>query len=387
MGSSVSILVPKYRIECGDARELTARLAPESVDCVVTSPPYYALRDYHVDGQYGLEPTMHEYIDKILGVMDELWRVLKPTGSLWLNLGDTYFNGVVGAGGTERLHAEHFARIMFDPVRVSAPVGRKSLMGVPWRIALAMLDRGWILRNVVVYAKPNPIPHPVFDRLTASWEPVFFFTKSDRYYFDLDQIRVPQSSGPSVVPWDALDHRTELGTEPMGDVPASRTHAIRARKRPKGYTGHPLGKNPGDVWWIAPEGGDDRHYATFPERLVARCLQASCPPKVCATCHRPPIRRRTGWEWCGCGGEREPGTVLDPFVGSGTTVAVAVKLGLNGIGFDLSPEYCEIARKRVESVRAPMLDLDKEAEQSMDHRWPSSQRPRALSMLETGGWS
>lgn len=353
---------PNFHILTGDAVSVLKDLEPDSIDCVLTSPPYYALRDYHIDGQIGLEITLHHYLDHLMLVVSEVQRVLKPTGVFWLNLGDTYYNPTVTGkkpAGKNAKRADRYDEIGFHFPNVYAPVQRKSLMAIPWRAALSMLDRGWVLRNVVTWAKPNPMPHPVMDRLTASWEPVFMFTKSDRYFFDLDSIRVKSVSGVSTAAWNEIDSTTEFGTEEVGDTPASRTHALRKRKHVQGYTGNPLGKNPGDVWLISPDTNDnDNHFASFPELLVSRCLQAGCPANVCEVCGLPPIRTRAGWDWCKCNAGYKPGVVLDPFVGSGTTCAVAAKLGLDSIGIELNPEYAEAARRRVELAAVERLDLE-----------------------------
>lgn len=374
---------PNFHILTGDAVTLLKDLPDDSVDCVVTSPPYYALRDYHVKGQIGLERTMHDYLDHMMLVIAEVQRVLKPTGTFWLNMGDAYFQPVVGKGGSVRgknsqINPHHYEDIQFAATKVYAPVMRKSLMAVPWRMALTMLDRGWVLRNVVVWGKPNPMPHPVMDRLTASWEPVFMFTKSDRYFFDLDSIRVKSLSGPSTAAWNAIDSTTEFGTEEVGATPASRTHAIRKRKHVKGYTGNPLGKNPGDIWMIPPDTDDaDNHFASYPELLVSRCLQAGCPPRVCEVCGLPPIRTRAGWDWCKCNAGYKPGLVLDPFVGSGTTCAVAAKLGLDSIGIELNTQYAELAAQRVELAAVERLDIE-----SLMHNTPKTKQLSILEQLD-----
>lgn len=377
--STALIRKPNFRIECGDAVSVLKKEADNSVDCVMTSPPYYALRDYHAEGQIGLERTLHDYLDHLMLVVSEVQRILKPTGVFWLNMGDTYYNPAVGTGGKKKGKKSdittHYEDIQFESTKVYAPVPRKSLMGVPWRVALTMLDRGWTLRNVAVYAKPNPLPHPVIDRLTASWEPVFMFTKSDKYFFDLDSVRLKPLGGMSTAVWNEVDNRTNLGTEDMGATPASRTHAIRKRKHAKGYTGNPLGKNPGDVWIISPDtDDDDNHQASFPELLVSRCLKAGCPSEVCEVCNRPPIRARDGFNWCNCNAGRKPGIVLDPFVGSGTTCAVAAMLGFDSVGIELKPQYAESARKRVEQAASARIDL-----QSNLHL---TNRPRQLTILD-----
>ena len=342
-----------HRILCGDALTLLRQEPSESIDCCVTSPPYYRARDYHVPGQIGMEDTLDEYLCHLTDVFAEVHRVLKPRGTFWLNVGDAYAQG--------------------DAERAKG-VRKKSLYGVPWRLALRLVDAGWIMRNVVVWHKSNSIPHPVQDRLTCSWEPVFLFTKSEHYFFDLDEIREPLNTRlPGFTDaaiargrprWNEVDATTEHPSQEYGQVAAKRTYAISARKEARGYAGNPLGKNPGDVWSLSPASGrettDDNiedHHAVFPEALVARCLRAGCPAAVCARCGEPPLRTRGGWRWCGCEAGRRIGIVLDPFLGSGTTSAVAARLQLDSVGIELNPGYCDAARRRVDLAAAPQLPL------------------------------
>jgi site-specific DNA-methyltransferase (adenine-specific) len=540
------------KILVGDCREIMRQMPPESVDMVMFSPPYWGLRNYGEGtetvwdgdpncqhewgdrgfcskcgawrGQLGLEPDFHMYIQHLVEVCDLVWRVLKKTGSFYLNLGDTYYE--------------------------------KQLLGIPWRVALALQDRGWILRNAIIWYKPNHMPSSVKDRLTNSYEHVFFFVKSRRYYYDLDAIREPHSTKQAgrlraseevkalarklvkhdlavgrvgnfsyADPLHAKEYHPE-GKNP-GDVikvkggkykeagihsPGERDWYLSEQRNlpPKeeiyqylvywkekrglsledikrhfqdegdkvshwfthpdsghGFSypspedwlklkellgfddkydramtetflvpvtdlGHPLGKNPGDVVkWRAedspvvehfrelgsgghydygglnsPEGvhyaegvknpGDfweintkpfpGQHFAVYPPELCVRPILASCPSWVCRKCGRPrerisktisvPTRpalqikgeyrqvdvETLGWTDCGCGEGFEPGVVLDPFCGSGTTCAVAKALGRHFIGIDINPQYVEMARQRVARVVRPLVPITKVAE-------------------------
>lgn len=278
----MSVLPTPDTIYVGDAAAVMRDWPAGFVDLVLTSPPYFNLRDYGVAGQIGLESSVDEYTVRLLEVVGECGRVLKPTGSLYLNLGDTYRG--------------------------------KSLLGIPWRVALALMGRGWLLRNAIVWHKPNGLPTPIKDRLNATYELVFHLTRQRSYYFDLDAIRVPQSSG---------------GRE--------RTRPRHPEKRlpyrrglPGDFRPHPLGKNPGDVWAIGPEvrpkryivpGAETSHFAPYPESLCERPILAASPPG---------------------------GTVLDPFMGSGTTALVSRRLGRHFLGIELSPEYARLARRRLD---------------------------------------
>jgi site-specific DNA-methyltransferase (adenine-specific) len=326
-------------------------VADASVDTVITSPPYFRLRDYQYLGQIGLEEHVDAWVDELRLVARGLHRVLKPTGSLWLNLGDTY------------------ARSVGDGAKP------KSLVLAPERVALALQADGWILRNKVVWAKPNPMPSSVRDRLSCSHEVVYFFTKQAEYFFDLDAIRIPHVS--QRLP-DKQDNRGYCSTRrnenrapivgstnsswsvPKGwRGPAAGSNSGLSALRSKGLSGHPLGKNPGDVWSIPTAGYRGAHHAVFPERLVERPLLATCPEKVCFACGVPwtrlPAKTKVMCELtrqCSCTpSETKPGTVLDPFFGAGTTGLVAEKHGRQWIGIELNPEFAELANQRVEGSR------------------------------------
>lgn len=249
----------------GDSLEQSQALPDESVDCMVTSPPYYGLRDYGSDGQYGLEETPAGYVETMRALFNELRRVLAVDGTLWLNIGDSYAKG-------------------------------KQLMGMPWRVAFALQDDGWILRNAIIWHKPNAMPESVQDRLSGRHEMVFMFTKSQKYWFDLDPIREESNRVEAYAPnkWSAPDIR-----------------------RHEGHRGsHANGRNPGDVWAINTQPFPGAHFAAFPKELARRCIVAGCKPG---------------------------GTVLDPFSGSGTTGLVAQENGRKYVGIDISADYLKLS--------------------------------------------
>lgn len=322
------------RVLVGDVRERLTEIPDSSVDCVITSPPYYQLRDYGASGQIGLEATVDGWVDELLLVLRGLKRVLKPTGSLWLNLGDSYSR-----------HA-----------RFGTPA--KGLLLGPERVVLALAADGWIVRNKVVWAKTNPLPHSVADRLTNKYEVVYFLTRSPRYFFDLDAIRLRHDTKhgphyartwppPSVLP-PGWSHKGS----PNGGL-----HALKAR----GMSGHPLGKNPGDVWTLATGSFRGAHFATFPPALVERPLLATCPEHVCSRCGTP-VRgsSRALRAECECRATGEPGLVLDPFFGAGTVGLVAEQHGRDWLGIELNPAYAELARTRIEDARAER-EIEREA--------------------------
>ena len=313
----------------GDALVRLRQLPDRSVDTIVTSPPYFNLRDYHVVGQLGQEAHVDEWVTGLRDVARECQRVLAPHGSLWLNLGDSY--------------STH--------ERFGAP--RKSLLLGPERVARALVADGWLLRNKIVWAKSNPLPSPARDRLTTAREFGYLFVKRSSYYFDLDAIREPMvSSG----------RRTRSGSRTpareLGLLSGSRDGLLRMTR--EGRSGHPLGKNPSDVWRLGSSSYRGAHFATFPAELVRRPILAGCPPTVCTACGQP-WRRSTApvvyldgqpqarpFVPCGCGAATRPGLALDPFGGSGTVAEVARSLGRDWLLIELNPDYAALARTRLD---------------------------------------
>jgi DNA modification methylase len=337
-------MTPRNEIIVGDTRQILSRLAPASVDCIVTSPPYFALRNYGVAGQMGLEDSVAGWVDELRLVARGLARVLKPTGSLLLNLGDSY--------------SRH-------PRYGASP---KSLLLGPERLLLALQNDGWIVRNKVVWAKTNPQPSSVADRLTTTWEVVYFLVREQHYWFDLDAIRVPHRSrqhrGPDPREYAAdLKPGTELPTGPPAWAgPLAGSNSGLSRLKASGLPGHPLGKNPGDVWSLATAGFRDAHFAVFPERLAEPPVLASCPERICMACdapwqmlrltqrsdHHEPTLKPT----CQCRVDWRPGLVLDPFFGSGTVGVVAERHRRDWLGVELNPAFAGPAKRRIEKVRA-----------------------------------
>lgn len=334
--------LPVGQILIGDARERLAELPAESLDCVVTSPPYYLLRNYGHQAQLGAEDSVEDWVNGLLVILDQVARLLKPTGSVWLNVGDTYSrHGRQGA----------------------AP---KGLLLGPERLVLALSQAGWSVRNKVIWAKTNPLPTSVRDRLSSTWEPLYLLTRSRRYYFDLDAIREPARSklkGPSRLRPRAKYH-TDPGARPDWSGPLAGSNSGLDRLKASGQVGHPLGKNPGDVWPLATAGYRGAHFATFPKELIERPIRATCPERVCATCGGPwwraPVARQLGRtavlgalrKSCPCSSRSwQPGVVADPFLGSGTTAVVAEQLGRHWLGVELSRHYARLARERIASAR------------------------------------
>lgn len=323
----------RNRILLGDALARLADLPEATIDCVVTSPPYFRLRDYGQAEQLGLEGHVDEWVAQLRDVAREVGRVLVPTGTFWLNLGDSY--------------STH--------PREGAP--RKSLLAAPERLLLALLADGWTVRNKIIWRKPNTIPSSVRDRLSTRYEVIYLLTRSARYFFDLDALRVPHTSvaKPRVRRRKGDARPAWLGPNSDGDGGLAAMHAA-------GIVGHPLGKNPGDVWDIAVSRYRGAHFATYPVELVERMLRAGCPEARCVACRQPHRRavRRLGQTatrlalapTCGCQTAAEPGFVLDPFMGSGTTAVAAERLGRDWTGIELNPGYIDLARQRLAAERA-----------------------------------
>lgn len=325
--------LPRNQILVGDARTTLSRLPADSVDCAITSPPYFRLRNYQDGRQIGLEGHVDDYTHELLLVARKLARVLKPSGSLWLNLGDT-FSRAASQGARE-----------------------KSLVLAPERTAVALTHDGWILRNKVIWAKSNPMPSSVHDRLSMTHEVVYFFVRQQRYFFDLDAIRIPHLTRPG-----RPSHvRSSWSVPPEWRGPSVGKNTGLDRLKAAGMVGHPLGKNPGDVWSLSTAGYRGAHHAVFPERLIERPLLATCPERVCSRCGRPWVREATRTlghlavigelsPECACGEAAQPGVVLDPFMGSGTVAVAATRHGRDWLGIELNPRFAQLADERLKQL-------------------------------------
>ena len=329
--------VPRNTILIGDVRKRLAELPENSINCVITSPPYFALRDYGHESQIGAEPTVDDWANTIVDVANDLARVLRPDGALWLSLGDSY--------------SRH--------IREGAT--KKSLLLGPERVALRMTQSGWLLRNIVVWAKRNPMPSSVTDRLSTTHEFLYFFTRTPRYFFDLDAVREPSVSGGRRLSRTTSQNYPPRSAVPdlhHGTTPRVDLNQGLAAMKAAGRDTHPLGKNPGDVWTLTTANYRGAHFATFPPDLIRRPLLASCPERICAHCGKPwrrAERLRNGRRLatgglhpsCTCRVEWRPGIVLDPFMGAGTVGVVAKELGRDWLGIELNPAYAELAEARI----------------------------------------
>jgi DNA modification methylase len=305
------------KIYQGDCIDILKTLPDQSIQCCVTSPPYWGLRDYGHDGQIGLEKTPEEYVSKMVSLFREVKRVLKDDGTLWLNLGDSYN----GSGGDHKEGKKNDASFQGEYSVKCGGKGRnisslkaKDLCGIPWRVAFALQADGWYLRQDIIWHKPNPMPESVTDRCTKSHEYIFLFSKSTKYYFDNEKIKekgVMESSGSS--------QRNTQETHGLGGGNSGINEAKMRMKKELEENGYVM-RNKRSVWTVTTKPFSGAHFATFPEDLILPCILAGCPA-----------------------GE----IVLDPFMGAGTTALVAKKNGCKYIGCELNPEYIEIAEKRL----------------------------------------
>ena len=333
----------------GDALQVLRGLGAATVDCCVTSPPYWGLRDYGAEGQLGLEPTPDEYVDAMVAVFREVRRVLRPEGTCWLNLGDSYSSNPKGPGGddssTLTTSGTRVQRERHLTAGRATGVKIKDLVGIPWRVAFALQADGWYLRCDIIWAKPNPMPESVTDRPTRAHEYVFLLTRSPRYFYDAAAIAEPaewarwgaqtvKKKMPGAGSWlrdktkselDAIARPRHRKQDQLGEIRES----LRGGDTASGFNDrwgngdNPKERNKRSVWEIATRAYPDAHFAVFPEDLVEPCILAGCP---------------------------EGGTVIDPFMGSGTTALVARRLGRRSIGIELNPEYAKLAAKRLSQL-------------------------------------
>ncbi len=411
-------------------------LLDESVDCTTTSPPYWGLRDYGDDvaeiwggdpacdhrwdfqqvkhdnlrfrgknsdvrneqklgvhsgsntksdfcvkcgawhGQLGLEPTFQLYLDHVVAVCVEIKRVLKGTGSFWLNMGDTYLTGKGSCknpgGGSKSWKSWNDKKAVFPrgrsaPNRMSKELPPKCLASIPWRLALRLIDeQGWILRNAIIWNKPNAMPSSVKDRCSNGYEFLFHLVKEKKYYYDLDAIR--EAHAPKSFTAVGCKYKPQKGTDNLGKI-----KGYNFAESMDVHTLNPAGKNPGDVWTIPTQPRPEAHFATFPDKLCVKPILSTCPQEICKKCGKarvriskvksnytkresayqpnneptkvdstgwkPPNSKTIGWTDCGCNAGFEPGIVLDPFAGRGTTLIMAKKLGRHYVGYELKKKY------------------------------------------------
>ncbi len=403
-------MLEKNKVYCGNWIDLMNQLDDLSINMSISSPPYWGLRDYQVKGQIGLEKHPKEFIKTLVSGFAILKKKLRKDGSFYLNMGDTYYGSSCGKND----YRSNDKRSMSNPkLYTNKPspqsTGRKSnwlqpkqLMLMPLRLAIAMQEDGWILRNDIIWHKPNPMPSSVKDRLNTTYEHIFHFVKSKKYYYDLDAIRVPNSTHenrpmgiirergyPNAKRNKFSSNYKVKNTKHEIGINRYENDSYNDSMHKNGYNNG--GKNPGDFFSINTQPFSEAHFATFPEAICVNPILSSCPLQVCKKCGKARVRitkptkeyakylgtwtkdtdkskklrdkigfqahtkkvavtaqyTTVGFTDCGCKAGFEPGIVLDPFAGSGTACLVAKNLGRNYMGFDLNKEYCILARKRI----------------------------------------
>ena len=316
-----------YNMDCLEGLK---QLPDNSINCCVTSPPYWGLRDYGVEGQLGLESTPEEYVAKMVEIFREVRRVLRDDGVVFLNLGDSYFGSSM-TGGTNSIEssAKRKGRMFKKPSNCTPKQGKnqlkpKDLVGIPWMVAFALRADGWYLRQDIIWHKPNPMPESVKDRCTKAHEYIFLLSKNRKYYFDNEAIKEPIK--------EISIRRAEYGWDcdrPSTKNASMNGEGIHTKKMGTRFV-NPDGRNKRSVWTVTTKPFKEAHFATFPPDLPEICIKAGCP---------------------------EGGTVLDPFAGAGTTLFVAEQLGRNSIGIELNPDYCEIIRRRMAGLEMNLFQI------------------------------
>lgn len=323
-----------FRILEGDCIEQMQTLAAESVQTCITSPPYYGLRDYGHEGQIGLEASPEKYVDRMVEVFREVRRVLRDDGTLWLNIGDSYFATGKGPTAPTGMHGENGTPYPTKGVYRHEVMKGKDLIGIPWMLAFALRADGWYLRSDIIWHKPNPMPESIRDRPTSAHEHIFLLAKSQRYFYDADAIR-EQAEAKNLhdltgtarigVPGQP-DHKGNR--HPIGGVKhAAQEGQPRHTGNAYKFTGY---RNKRNVWTVTTQPFPDAHFAVYPPQLIEPCVLA---------------------------GSAEGDTVLDPFAGSGTTGLVALRHNREFIGCELNPEYAQMARHRILDD-APLLNVE-----------------------------
>ncbi len=321
-GEGGSRLLETNKIYQGDVLKVLKTFPDESVHCCVTSPPYWGLRDYGVEGQLGLESTPEEYVAKMVEIFREVRRVLRDDGVVFLNLGDSYFGSSM-TGGTNSIEssAKQKGRMFKKPSNCTPKQGKsqlkpKDLVGIPWMVAFALRADGWYLRQDIIWHKPNAMPESVKDRCTKAHEYIFLLSKNRKYYFDNEAIK-EDAKPESEKRYKSTFHTGKKEISGQGR-PGNASNTPGYKK----WTGK---RNKRSVWTVTTKPFKGAHFAVFPEDLIEPCILAGCP---------------------------EGGIVLDPFMGSGTTAIVALKHNRNYIGIELNPEYIKIAEKRILELEA-----------------------------------
>jgi len=313
-------------IYTGEALTVLKTLPAESVNCVMTSPPYWSMRDYGVKGQLGLEPTIQEYINNLCDIFDEVKRVLRNDGTCWVNLGDTYNNSAPGSRNKARWPKQSRNDHQPKNRKILKTIGKKCLLQIPSRFAIEMCNRGWILRNELIWHKPNAMPESAKDRFTMDFEKIFFFVKNKKYWFEQQFEAIKLES----IKRERRGNKENKYSKDQHLPPGVHANTMSQTRKYKGYDGieeefkNRKGRNMRCIWKISSTPCRKKHFAVFPKELCITPIQAGCP---------------------------KGGIVLDMFTGAGTTGLVAANLGRKFIGIELNPEYVKIAEERIKAEK------------------------------------
>lgn len=303
----------------GESLSVLKELPNNTFYTCITSPPYYGLRDYGVDGQIGLEETPEKYIIKLVEIFCEIKRILKDDGTLWVNIGDSYCGG--GRGCDTPKQKTNRGTENMPHSTIPDKMKSKDLMGIPWMLAFALRNDGWYLRQDIIWAKPNPMPESVKDRCTKSHEYIFMLSKSKNYYYDNEAIKEPCVNGDPTSPRGSKGCDTKnSGLRKQDAINKRRYTGFNERYQNEEKREY---RNKRDVWTITPKPLREAHFATFPPDLIEPCILAGCPAG---------------------------GLVIDPFMGSGTTGIVAKQLNRNFTGIEINTTYCDMANKRIQDI-------------------------------------
>lgn len=316
-GSEILI---KDKIYIGDALTVLKTFPDESINCCVTSPPYWGLRDYGVDGQLGNEPTPETYVDNLVSVFREVKRILKKEGTLWLNLGDSYAGsgkGQTKSGCGDPKNTKTLG-MRLDIKKIS--LKPKNLIGIPWMVAFALQADGWYLRQDIIWAKPNPMPESVKDRCTKSHEYIFLLSKSAKYYYDAEAISEPVADSTVTRVFGKTNGVMKAAAPRYGGKKYTESPKMFYRTKSGNAYDYRERRNKRDVWMVSTKPFKGAHFATFPPDLIEPCILAGCPVG---------------------------GVVLDPFIGSGTVGVVAKKHGMYYAGIDINEEYAQMSQIRI----------------------------------------
>lgn len=345
-------------VHCGDAVETLQEMPENSIHCVMTSPPYFGLRNYEVDGQIGLEETLDEYVNRLVEVGDALMRVIRPDGSWWLNLGDSFAGSGRGQWTQDEPQKESYTPSTGDFPERKIRLKRKSKMLVPHRVAIALQDRGWVVRSDAIWQKPNPLPHPVKDRLHEHKELLFHLTPQPDYWFDLDSIREPHKA----VSLERSQH--DYGVSGLGAMACPREDREEHVVMDNDDALHPNGKNPGDILEISVKPFSEAHFAVYPPELCHLPIKSSCPETVCAECGQPyerTVERTPLWERDSEDIDRRQSQIaLEKYRDSALTVAHLTAIRAIGFGDGEHGDASQGSRARVSDEQRALADEAKD---------------------------